>query len=361
MSNTTNQMVITELAHAISPRIEEWYGDGAVLDVDAFALRTYPYSFFVEFPVKTSSGTQMLLAKIHRKPMVQTLADALAVEKLHQLARNEYDVSQKIWHAFEEEGTGDCEVVRYLDYCKEWNALLMRQVKGRMLKKYLLHPSIALRSAASMERLQAFLILAARWLQIFHRRVSGLQVIPFPKEDVSVLIEDVLGKLHTHSDGQVDIDPYRIALNRALEDIGLLSVPVGLLHADFQFSNILVTSEGKVCVLDYSLTHYGSTYFDLATLLIDPETRKAQILTNGRFVSSDYLRACQRSILDTYFGNEPYHQNVLHFYCALAILNKWSADEKEFSNSRQTIPTLLFSRVTRRYYVELLLRYLPFQ
>jgi hypothetical protein len=122
----TNQAVISSLANALVPHITEWYGKSAALDSESFKLRTNPYSFFIGFPVKTAVGIQTLLVKIHRKPQISTLSDALAAERLRKLARAEYEVSQVIWQAFAEEDSAVCIPVQYLGFIEKWNALVMR-------------------------------------------------------------------------------------------------------------------------------------------------------------------------------------------------------------------------------------------
>jgi len=354
----SNQAVISALANYLAPHITEWYGESAVLDSESFTLRRNPYSFFISFPVRTSAGMQTLLVKIHRKPEISTLADALTTERLQKLARDEYEISQVIWQAFAEENSPVCIPVQYLGFIEKWNALLMRRVEGRMLKEYLLRPSIALRNPKSLAKLQEYLLLSTRWLNILHRRVSGLQIVPFPVEKARLLITEVLSKLHERSNGQVDIRPFRAALEQRLEGMRGLHVPVGLLHTDFHYSNILVTLDGRVCVLDYALNYYGPIYFDLATILIDPETRELQILTGGRFMAADFIQSCKRLILNSYFDGGSYFENVLNFYCVLAILNKWSTDEAGFFNGWRKVISPILSRMTRRYYAKLVLRYL---
>jgi hypothetical protein len=354
----SNRVVISSLANYLVPHITEWYGESAAMVSESITLRTYPYSFFIRFPVTTSMGTQTLLVKIHRKPRIDTLTEALTTERLRKLARAEYEISQVIWQAFAEENSPDCMPVQYLGFIEKWNALVMRQVEGKMLKKYLLRPAIALRNPKALALLQKYLLLSAHWLNILHRRVSGLQIVPFPMENARLLMAEVLSKLQERSNGQVDIKPFRAALELELEDMRDLPVPLGLLHTDFHYSNILVTFDGRVCVLDYALNYHGPTYFDLATILIDPETREVQILTGGRFIVPDFIQSCKRLILNAYFNGEPYLENVLNFYCVLAILNKWSTDEEGLSNGWRKVISPILSRIIRRYYTKLVLQYL---
>jgi hypothetical protein len=109
--------------------------------------------------------------------------------------------------------------------------------------------------------------------------------------------------------------------------------------------------------LDYSLNRRGPIYFDLATILVDPQTRQAQILTGGRFLPAGFMQACRQSILDVYFSGEPYNEQILNFYCALAALNKWSADELD-SSVRPNIGKRVFTRIIRHYYMQMVPQYL---
>ena len=358
MGDPANQQVIAALAGALRPRIAEWYGQGASLQEGSAALHTYPYSFFVSYPVQTPSGEQTLLAKIHRKPYMATLNEALAADWLRSVAHDEYEMSKSIWRAFEEENSFGCAAVQPLGLMSEWNAILMRKVEGKLLKNHLMRASVALRLPSALAELMQYLGSSVKWLRIFHDRVSDAHIVPFPVNDALDLMNEILDKLSSQSRGQVDIEPYRFALSRRLECVSALSVPVGLLHDDFQYSNILIGSDGRAYVLDYALNYRGCVYSDLATLMIDPQTREIQILTGGRFIAPGFIDAFNQTILAAYFDGASCHKDVLDFYCALAVLNKWSADEAEISNGWRRGLFPVFSRVARRHYAGLLPQYL---
>ena len=360
MAEITNQQVIAGLANALSPRVPEWYGRGATLRPEAAALRAYPYSFFLSFPVQTMNGEDTLLAKIHRKPHIVTLNDALTTGWLKPIAHDEYEMAQQIWRAFEAENSSAFTAVEPLGFMDEWNAILMRKVEGKPLKKYLLSASVALRSPHALKRLQELLKASVIWLRIFHQRVAGAQDTAFPAQDASDTMDEVLSKLSRHSKGEVDVETYRYALSNHLTnlDAGTVQVPVALLHDDFQYSNILIMPDGRVCVVDYALNHRGCVYADLATIIIDPQTRGAQIWTSGRLIDPGFIHACQQTILDAYFNGASYHKKALDFYCALAVLNKWSADEAEVYHGWRKQVYSPLSASTRRYYAKLLEQYL---
>jgi hypothetical protein len=358
MIEAVNQTVIRALADALAPSIPEWYGDGATLQAESAALYTYPYSFFVSYPIQTGSGEQTLFAKIHRKPHMATLDQALAAEWLRPIAQDEYEITKVIWRTFEEKNSPVCTAVQPLGLIGEWNAILMRKVEGKPLKKYLVRPAILLRSPKALAQLRGYLESSVIWLRIFHDQVAEPYIAPFPVDDAMEAMNEILSKLSARSNGQVDIESYRSALLKKLNSIQHLNVPVALLHDDFQYSNILIQLDGRACVLDYAFNHRGCVYSDLATFLIDPQTRGVQILSGGQFVSPGFIRAFNQTILNTYFNGKPYHEKVLEFYCALAVLNKWSADEGESYRSWKKKLYSAFVRSMRRYYTNLLTEYL---
>ena len=351
---TTDQNILIALGKAISPNVSMWYGQGAVLQVEFARLLTYPYSFFVSFPVKTPDGDLTLLAKIHRKPHMLTLTDALSSDSLKAAGHDEYEMTRKIWNVFEAEGSPAFTAVQPLAFLEEWNAILMKKVDGDALKMHLITLSMALRNRKSLAQLQKYLSAAAVWLRTFHNRVAEEREEPFPVQDAIDTMTYVLTRLGSH----IDITNYRVALTKKMHEISSLQVPVALLHDDFQYSNILVEKNGRVCVLDYALNHRSCVYSDLATLLIDPRTRGVQIWSGGLLIPQRFIQHLDQTILDTYFMGKPYNKPVLEFFCALAILNKWSADEDELSSSQGIKTKSIFSQHLRRYYVNLLVKYI---
>ena len=354
----TTRDLISSLAAEVSSNISDWYGQNAVLQAGSADLLVYPGSFFVSFPVNTDAGLHTLLAKIHRKPDIPSLADAISMDWLRPVARSEYKMTRMIWRTFKDENSPFFSTVEPLAYMEDWNAILMRKVEGRSLKRFLLRPSIVLRDPRVLRELQDYLTAAVSWLRIFHDRVAEQRLEPFPVDDANDMIADVLGKLGNHSRNQVNVELYRHLVNGMLEDISGLQVPVALLHDDFQYSNILVEVGGRTCVLDYALNHRSCVYSDIATLMIDPPTRGLQVWSGGLLIPPNFIRAFNKTILDTYFQGKPYYKSVLDFYCVLAILNKWSADEADLIASKKLYAK--FPGRMRSYYLKVLKNYLLF-
>ncbi|HET9910208.1 MAG TPA: phosphotransferase [Anaerolineales bacterium] len=357
MIETANRDIVDGLAKALIAKIPEWYGVDASLDLKAIALHTYPYSFFVSFPVQTPSGKQTLFAKIHRKPHMETLKEALAADWLRPIAHAEYEITKVIWQTFESKNSPVCTAIQPLGLADEWNAILMRKVEGKELKKFLVRPSVLFRSGPALMELQKYLEASMIWLRIFHDHVSEAQMAPFPVDDALESMDEILEKLKQCSNAEVDVEFYRNELLNRLESIRDLTVPVALLHDDFQYSNILIQNDGRACVLDYAFNHRGCVYSDLATFLIDPQTRGVQILTRGIFIAPAFLHAFRTTALTAYFNGEGYHKDVLDFYCLLAILNKWSADEGAIYSGWKRRLYSFFVPSMRHYYTNLLTEY----
>jgi thiamine kinase-like enzyme len=184
-----------------------------------------------------------------------------------------------------------------------------------------------------------------------HSRAGDLKVEPFPLEEVQALIDETLEKLEKDSDGYVDVKFYQGVLERHMKAVSQTHVPVGLLHDDFHYSNILITPDGRACALDYAFTNRGPIYADISTMLIDPETRLAQILSLNTYLSKKRLAQLRSLFLDNYFQGQPYDEQVLNLFCAVAVLYKWSVDERRFSDNghRQFYFPMLRSVIRRHF------------
>lgn len=357
--NAPDHEMMNDMKEIAAQKVREWFGSGAVFDSSAPMLRQYPNSFMIRFGVQTPRGDEAVLVKIPSKPYFNNLQDAINSDISKTRAEEQYVATIAVWNAINEEGDLSCFAIPAPVQIKKWNALVMQEIKGKMLKTYLLKPSIFLGSASDWENLIEAISHSAKWLRIVHSRAGKIRNEPFPVEGVQALIDETLEKLEKDSDGQVDVKFYQGVLQKHLKVVSRSHVPVGLLHDDFHYSNILITPEGRACALDYAFTNYGPIYTDISTMLIDPETRLVQILSLNKFLSKGRLVQLRSVFLDNYFQGQPYDEQVLKFYCAVAVLYKWSVDERRFSNNghRQFYSPMLRS-VIRRHFQDVFKSYL---
>ncbi len=354
----SNRKIIAEIIDFVETQVKTWYGDDAVLDTRNVALRLYPYSFFLHIPLSTHAKSVTLLAKIKRQPKIESIADALAIERLKKPAQDEYEMTKKIYATFEQQNCAACTAVKPLAYLPQWNALVMEAVEGEALKAYLLSARVFFRLPSAKRKLSDLLAASARWLRVFHRDVSQMQLRPFPTEKAWHDVEESLKSLETHSRGRANIAVYRRAFQNALSALADSSVPFGVVHDDFHYSNILVDKQGRVCTIDNAGDYRHCAYVDLATLITDPQTRTWQIVSKGFFISPDFIRTWRKIILENYFERTAYNTNAVTFFSALAVLNKWSEGLGRLSLKYQgKIPVFILRRIDT-YFSALLSAYL---
>ncbi len=354
----SDKKIIAEILRNVQILAQNRYGKNAVLNAEKVILRAYPYSFFLHIPIETQKTTKTILAKIKRQPYMHTISEASKEKRLGKPAQDEYEMTKKIQAAFTRQNCSGCTAVVPLAYLPQWNALLIEKIEGRALKSYLLSRRIFLRSAKAEQEIEKYISASARWLRVFHREVSGMQMRPFPAELVRNDTEESLTGLQNHARGQINISLYREAFKNALKQVQNAILPYGIVHDDFHYSNILIDKRERVCAIDNAGNYQHCLYVDIATLITDPQTRTAEIASKGLLISPSYIRRWKEIILDRYFEKNNYDKNALAFFSALAVLNKWSEGLSRLSLKYQgKIPTLIL-RWTDAYFSTQLSAYL---
>ena len=357
--NAPDYEMMNEMKEIAAHKLEEWFGPGAVFNSSDPELRQHPNSFIVRFRVQTPNGDEYVLVKIPSKPYFNSLKEATDSEISKARAEEQYSATLAVWNAINEEGDASCFAIPAPLQIKKWNALVMQEIKGKMLKSFLLKPSILLGSASAWKNLTEAVSHSSRWLRIVHSRAGDLKVEPFPVEEVQTFIGETLEKLEQDSNSEVDVQVYRDILQKQLDAVSRSQVPVSLLHDDFHYSNILITPDGRACALDYAFTNRGPIYVDISTMLIDPKTRLAQIISFNKFLSKKRLARLRSLFLDNYFQGQPYDVQILNLFCAVAVLYKWSVDERRFGdNKNPQFHSPMLRQVVRRHFQNVFKSYL---
>jgi hypothetical protein len=350
--------IVAEITADVKQRIPDWFGDTAELSSSLPELNQYPNSYIARYQVHVDGDEKTLLVKVPSKPYVLTLSEALSRKDARSRAREQYAAALRVWKAIAEENDERCLAVKPFAHLYDWNAVAMEEVDGKMLKVFLLRPAIAFRLPGAWRKLRRVLYNSTRWLRIVHQRIGNPRTSSIKIDDLKSQIEEELIALRRYSKERVNIDTYRQKLYELLGAVSNSSVPTALLHDDFQYSNILISSSGSACALDSSFSRRGAVYSDVATLLVDPETRLVQLLSFGLFLSKQRIVQLRELVLESYFQDSPINQLSLKLYCALAILHKWTVDEKRFSSGglQQLLSPLLipvirfnFKRILKPY------------
>ena len=346
-------VIIDEIRDCLAPQICKWFGGGASLEPGDPELRLHAHSIFLRFPVGNSGSVQAVLVKLPRRPEWRTLQEAVSSDKLREAAREEYEILCSAWQAFTPHDTPGCCAIRPLAYLGQWNAIVTCELEARPLRDLLLRPQIALGGAQAWRELEQAVRRSALWLRVFHQRGGSLGTASFPKAEIEAEIETEIERLQAVTSNGCSVEPMRKALHLALAAVPPREVPVARLHFDYQCTNILTTPDGRIAAVDGRLRRHGPVYADLSTLITDPVTRKAQILSNGLFLRRGLIARYEGFVLQSYFESQPIPNQALALYCALAVLRKWAFDERKITRlSGPKRPLAWAVRPLARHYLE---------
>lgn len=348
----SNQAYVNEITATLAARVGEWFGVGAALEPASAELRLYPNSFMARLRVRAENSQPVLLVKIPRKPAHQSIADALQNDYLRAHTRDYFDFMLATWRAFVDADAPNCFAIRPLEYFEQWNAIVMLEAQGRPLKDML-----ARGRPPQTDEFQGHLKNAARWVRIFHERIGEMNEQTFSRAEIEAALDAVLDNLAKYSRGRVDTASIRTSLLASVSDGW--RVPVARTHDDYHYSNVLVSPDGRACGLDARRRSVRNPiYADLATLLLDPATRFASILTGGMLLPRRFFERSRQSILDGYFTAEPYDASILDFYCAIVVLDKWMINERRLAFGMARFAGIVLRLWVRWYFSSLLRRYI---
>lgn len=318
------------------------------------------YSFMFRYQLQKGNGEKLfLLAKIPHQSWMATIEEAVVSEQLREEVQFEYRVMQSIAQVIANSGESQLTAINPLGCIVEWNAGVTEEIRLVMLKDYLLKIPIILGLQTAWVDFENILELAGRWLRVIHESFStgsrtelkSLDVYPRIQEELSLLENKNIRKINLLKNKFSDV--YKLV---AEQEVLLSST-----HDDYHLGNIFVTPEGKVGALDPNWKENRSIFEDLSKLIIDPSTRKMQVISQGLTFRSSLRKRFENKILRGYFGESTVPYSILWFYCALACLEKWRINEEMLASRKSLLfsflkPGLLW--VIRRYFSGLIQTYL---
>lgn len=350
----SHQAQVSEITAHLTARVGDWFGAGASLDAASAELRMYPNSFMLRYRVQAENGQPIILVKIPRKPSHQTITEALQNEYLLAHTRDYFDFMLATWRSFDRSQSPHCFAIHPLEYFEAWNAIAMIEAQGLPLKDMLV-----LGRPPQTSGFQEHLKNAACWVRIFHERIGDLGLEVVSRTEIEAAVDTLLADLHKYSRGRVKTASIRTSLLAAVSDGW--RVPVARTHDDYHYSNVLISSDGRACGLDARRrSRRNPIYADLATLLLDPATRVASILTGGLLLPHKFFILARQSILNGYFEGQPHDDSILDFYCAITVLDKWMINERRLASGAFEIAGVFLRPWVRWYFSALLRRYLAF-
>lgn len=344
------------LSEAIARLVPQAFGAGASLESWTPVRIDRRYSFMFRYWVKKPDESRhSILVKIPHQDWIKSMAEAIASDQVRGEIKQEFEVMQSIYRVIQNSKHPMLFAINPVGgYLVEFNAIVMEEVPLQMLKAYLSRYPIWADNMSAWIDFETKLNLAGEWLRIVHDAFQRNRIVKLDSLNVhqTVWIEiNILEKIT-----RVRMDDIHKSFQQLYELIKNMDVPVSSLHYDFHLGNIFVTPDGRVGALDPNWKDGGAIYEDLASLLIDPVTRRWQMLLQGLAFRRLQRERFERAVLHGYFGKTKPTYPLVYFYCALTALEKWRINEERLRAGPRVIKRVgslfigsYFQRLVRSY------------
>lgn len=325
MSSEAEQTV----RRAVAAGVVVWFGPGAQLE-ELSAGRVHSWSYQFRGVVHAGDRVLPIAVKVPRWNEAPTLSAALAAGPQPDTTR-EYEQLVAIRDAVGSDGDESLAAVVPIAYVPEVNAIVTEVLDAAPLRHHLrVRPDPSGLFGA-----------AGRWLRLFHDRVGAAAEAPFPAgrflADLEQLAADSSAWPHL-------LRRYHEVARVAAAALEGVPVRTGLLHGDFNLSNVLVTADRRVAVIDTNRAE-GPTALDLARLITDLRTHRGRALTFGLRPPSSAVREWQAAFLEGY-GDPP--DPALPAVRAAAVTERWADIEARIAALSPVSPEGIGLRVARR-------------
>jgi hypothetical protein len=264
------------------------------------------YSTVQQVSLRTESRTVCAYIKIP-KPRGQ---GAEGTSRAERMLEHEYHATLALYETLRDDPRFG--VVKPLAWLPEHRALVTEEVEGRPLGELLL-------GGASTEELVVAASRIGAWINQYEKVFPASGSIRL--EQRRAYLDDRLTLLQGRVLSAAD---RRWALNRfdvLADEIGSATLPAVAIHADFTPYNIIVGSDGRVTVLDFTMAKIGTQYNDLAHLWFHLEligTRRRGL----REACRDMQRALLGGYTETHTSHDPLFRLMLlqHGVCHVAMM-----------------------------------------
>ena len=112
------------------------------------------------------------------------------------------------------------------------------------------------------------------------------------------------------------------------EDLAL-----GLGHGDYALRNILVGTNNRITAFDTCAKWRVPIYEDIAYFLVQLETNKLQVVTQGYAIHTRTMAAYQREFLAGYFGRAHIPIEIVQLFHIQLLLDSWSSQTTIYTKS----------------------------
>lgn len=310
------------LRSAVAGAIAGWFGSSARLDQASYRVEPRPWSFEVRFTVVGVVSPVACIGKVPRWDEARTLQEVFSAGPQPNVAV-EFATLQAIAAMVADSGDPGLAAVEPVGMIPEANLIVTRLLDAVPLRRHARRPHRGARRTGEVLR------RTGRWLRRFHDEVGTARPERPPPASLAVPVPPP---------GTVIPGYFEVAatVRSALARLG--EVPVGDLHGDVSATNVLVTREGRVALLDPNRRR-GIVLEDVAHLAAELRTGRTRAISQGRVPGRRVTEARLRVLSAGYGGVE---QGVLPPLVARALLQRWVDLEIRLAGSpgRNLLPLL---------------------
>ena len=318
------QGVIEDISREISRQVSEWCGVHASLESPFPMKLIYPNSFLLRYqllghdcPAKT------LIVKIPHEQGMQFIDQAISKPELREVAKGEFDMLVSVYDVVSKLKIEQFKAIRPLAFYPQWNAVVMEELSAKTLEKLAFNLRTRLQLQPEWGQFTNAISLASRWVRMYHETFGEWRVEPLDTDRLIVELHRKIQFLRPYVGHKVDLESLQDQFECAIMNIRGLSVPHVYLHGDFYFTNIMVTPEGRVAVIDLERRYWGPIYNDLSSLVTELVDQRLKLSSLGFLTRDSVLRELEQAIRVGYSNTGVEDEVVLPLFCAKEMLAIW--------------------------------------
>jgi hypothetical protein len=288
--------------------------------VNVPASRVLPWSTIYFFDVTCATEARRFVVKIPSFPDQTVPEISWQSEELLTRGKREYDSMVRVYEHFSLQDNPQLCALRPETYLPDINAVVMDFISSGTLYDSTVAPRHLITQTgrqAAIRRLRA----TGEWLRWLHMLPADLSPSVRSQGPADAYHNLLLEaeRLRTFGLSPLGLPRWASAL-----DI-LKSAPLDQLvwsHADFHMRNVYVQPGETILSIDTALDHLDSPCVDLAKMIVDLQTRRVRILTQGLIPPYPLVKRLIAAFLEGY--GPAFNPLTLALYEGQYLLEKWA-------------------------------------
>lgn len=351
----TEQEIIHKLTGAIIHKIPTWFDQQARFIHQAPTAIRYQNSFAFLYTLTLADQSSITLrVKIHRLEGNNSLASAIADPNLKIVGRKEFNFLKIIARGIQEQNDPQLGFIRPIAYLPRWNAIIMIELDAISFREIVFHPKMRLGDKHYRHRFEKAIYATGKWLRVYHQHLGKIEKKTFNADELGQKNAQRFKQIMQMGISNPSIEALRKKFIQVLKIINHRPATYAHQHGDFHFSNILLSPDDKVIIIDMDPRYQERLpiYADISALLTDIKVQKMLLKSLGFLMSESYLQKSQQLLLDGYFVDAPPDEIFLALYSATGMLRAihWYRERAlEMSGAKKLLSTSAYPFMQRYF------------